>query len=703
MLSPSLVHNQRVALVSMGYSRVIVETNGKKPVENDWPERSRQATIEVVSKWPCSDALNTGVLCDSLLAIDIDVDGNQELVSKIIELTRQLLGRGAPIRWRDNSTRVLTLYNVSDHTMAQRHKTVRSSHGSVDFLSGLRQFVAYGEHESGAEYRWDVELKTIPRTSLPTVTYDVVKHFRTQLTELMGEITPHEVSARANTATPAFAPCAPPDGFAPIEVRLPATKQELTYAQAALNKEVDKLCAMRAGSHRNNALTISAHSLGTMVGSGWIEASTVARALFDAAERNGYVAQDGEKAAKDTIVSGLNAGMSKPRHPLASDKPLGSLPGNLVDPRTTRAASKTSAANSTAVAGQPNGKTTVELVGMGDVVEKPITWLWPGYLPSGALTLLAGQASTGKSTLSFGLAATVSNGGHWPDGTRCASPGTVLIWSGEDDLATTVKPRLMAAGAAMNRVGGVKGTIDEQGMKLPFDPSTDMGKLREAATALGGVALLIIDPIVSAVTGDMNKANDVRRSLQAVVDFASEFGCAIIGITHFAKNTQGKRTTDRVLGSQAFAALARMVLVTAKEEDSDERVFTRDKTNITIEGGGFHYTIEAVPLHSNIVGTRVVWGAAIEGSSRAILSSIEGEDIPQSGKKSEEARNFLYRVLGDGPVPAVQVKSQARAEGIAPVTLQRVKESMNIQSIKAKGEFVGSWDWALAHHIQPSS
>lgn len=156
-----------------------------------------------------------------------------------------------------------------------------------------------------------------------------------------------------------------------------------------------------------------------------------------------------------------------------------------------------------------------------------------------------------------------------------------------------------------------------------------------------------------------------------------------------------------MLGSQAFAALARMVLVTAKEEDSDERVFTRDKTNIMIEGGGFHYTIEAVPLHSNIVGTRVVWGAAIEGSSRAILSSIEGEDVPQSGKKSEEARNFLYRVLADGPVPSAHVKAQARAEGIAAVTLQRTKDAMKIQSIKTKGEFVGGWDWSLAHHVVP--
>jgi hypothetical protein len=56
-------------------------------------------------------------------------------------------------------------------------------------------------------------------------------------------------------------------------------------------------------------------------------------------------------------------------------------------------------------------------------------------------------------------------------------------------------------------------------------------------------------------------------------------------------------------------------------------------------------------------------------------------------------------VLADGPVSVAEVKTQARAAGIASATLQRVKEAMNIQSTKSKGEFVGSWDWSLAHHV----
>jgi hypothetical protein len=99
---------------------------------------------------------------------------------------------------------------------------------------------------------------------------------------------------------------------------------------------------------------------------------------------------------------------------------------------------------------------------------------------------------------------------------------------------------------------------------------------RQAQQNLGGVRVTAPDgsvhtfPTQAAAdqfkkAAGMHKANDVRRSLQAIVDFAAEMNCAVIGITHFAKNTPGRNPSERVLGSQAFAAFARMVLVAAKE------------------------------------------------------------------------------------------------------------------------------------------
>ena len=59
-------------------------------------------------------------------------------------------------------------------------------------------------------------------------------------------------------------------------------------------------------------------------------------------------------------------------------------------------------------------------------------------------------------------------------------------------------------------------------------------------------------PIVSAVAGDSHKGAEVRRALQPVVTLAQRLGCAVLGITHFSKGTNGRDPVERVTGSIAF-------------------------------------------------------------------------------------------------------------------------------------------------------
>ncbi len=71
----------------------------------------------------------------------------------------------------------------------------------------------------------------------------------------------------------------------------------------------------------------------------------------------------------------------------------------------------------------------VNLIRAADVTPEPITWLWNGWLAAGKMHILGGAPGTGKTTISMGLAATVTTGGRWPDGSRSIA-GNVVIWSG---------------------------------------------------------------------------------------------------------------------------------------------------------------------------------------------------------------------------------------------------------------------------------
>ena len=99
----------------------------------------------------------------------------------------------------------------------------------------------------------------------------------------------------------------------------------------------------------------------------------------------------------------------------------------------------------------------VVLINGSTLTPQAVRWLWEYWLALGKLHILAGTPGQGKTTIALAAMATVTIGGRWPDDTRCA-PGNVLMWTGEDDLADTVTPRLMAAGADLSRCYFVEGT-----------------------------------------------------------------------------------------------------------------------------------------------------------------------------------------------------------------------------------------------------
>lgn len=341
---------------------------------------------------------------------------------------------------------------------------------------------------------------------------------------------------------------------------------------------------------------------------------------------------------------------------------------------------------------QPAPQGTLELL-RGDMIAfQPIEWLWGGWLARGKLDILAEATGTGKTTIALALAACVTQGGLWPDGSR-ASKGDIVVWSGEDDPQDTLAPRLKAAGADMSRVHIVSGITDTQGRR-PFDPARDMPELAQRMATLRP-ALMLVDPIVSAVAGDSHKNTETRRDLQPLVDLAAEHRIAVLGISHFSKGSAGRSPIDRVTGSLAFGAVARVVMAAAKMEDEagGGRVFCRAKSNIGRDDGGFHYELSQVPLsgHDGMYASRVSWGAAVAGSASQLLADAEAQQ--GEGDSLAGAKEFLLTELAAAPVSAKAIKRAAEQAGHAWRTVERAKTALGIES-KKEG-LHGSWKWFL--------
>lgn len=344
-----------------------------------------------------------------------------------------------------------------------------------------------------------------------------------------------------------------------------------------------------------------------------------------------------------------------------------------------------STASSKALA-PPDG---VRLIQGSDLEPRPIDWLWEGWLARGKMHILGGAPGTGKTTISMTLAAIVSRGGIWPDGSR-SEPGLVLIWSGEDSPQDTLVPRLMLAGADMSKVFFVDGVTDSRGER-GFDPSSDIPLLAERLRELGDVALLVIEPIVSAVAADSHRNNEVRRSLQPLVDLAESMQFAVLGITHFSKATHGRDPIERLTGSIAFGALARVVMVAAKYQTNGKHLFARAKSNIGNDAGGFHYELVASELsdYSGVKAAGIVWREALDGDARTLLS--HADELDDAG--GDDAERFLRELLSNREeTPANEVFEEAKRHGFTRRRIYKAKEVLKVKSRKDGNK--GGWFWS---------
>lgn len=295
----------RQAVWANGFRPIPVRTKDKAPSGRDWPGDARQdpPPCAAPDAKPTPWAQSTGILCDGLRAVDVDVD-DPEIVSRIrAELTSNL--GAAPMRVRKGSARILVVYRAAEGEPKKR--VLKGTAGKVEILGHGQQFVADGIHPDGDRYAWDgTDLLTTPRSALPAVTEAQIDALFIALAPVIG----------AAVAEPA------PAKVEPVRVAVSASTaagaRERAFAEAALEENARELANCGEGG-RNNTLNGIAFRMGRLVGAGWIAQAEVEGVLISACRANGLVKDDGLPSVRKTMTSGLAAGIADPHEALDPD------------------------------------------------------------------------------------------------------------------------------------------------------------------------------------------------------------------------------------------------------------------------------------------------------------------------------------------------------------------------------------------------
>ncbi|MEV4413988.1 AAA family ATPase [Catellatospora sp. NPDC049609] len=336
---------------------------------------------------------------------------------------------------------------------------------------------------------------------------------------------------------------------------------------------------------------------------------------------------------------------------------------------------------------------------LATVTPERISWLWPGYLAAGKLHVIDGDPGLGKSTMTLDVAARVSTGGRWPDDQPGCEPAGVLLLSAEDGLADTIRPRLDAAGADVEKVFaftcwdiGRDGERTERPATLPGDTA----RLAKAI-ASNRVGLVVIDPLMAFLGGglDAHRDQDVRRALSLLARVAEATNAAVVLVRHLNK-ASGSSALYRGGGSIGIIGAARLAFAVGRDPDDEEhRVMAATKANITRPAPSLRWRIADTDTGHG----RVVWeGESRYGADELLRAPADTEER----EERDEASSFIHSYLADhgGEATASDVLKAGRAAGIPERTLRRARDRAGV--VTRKAGMRGGWLWQLDLERDPA-
>jgi hypothetical protein len=301
------------------------------------------------------------------------------------------------------------------------------------------------------------------------------------------------------------------------------------------------------------------------------------------------------------------------------------------------------------------------------------------YLPFGTVVALVGPPETGKTTFAAAVAADLTGGPRLSSGAkRCT--GSFLWFSGEEDLASMVEPKLNAAGVNPKllhfRGYSTDGRLIDR-LTLPSGLSELEGIIRR-----DGVKGVFFDPVQSFLAEgmDANNAQDARRVMEGLNDVANATGALIMVTLHHRKSKNGS-PLEWVAGSGAWTQVARVVLQLAKDDDKkDGFLMLVPKYSVGRKPKGREFELE------NVDGTPVF---RLRHETERLPEDMTGDAL-NSSRRAERLTGdeWMRQELEDGPTESVPLLDRWKGEGYTRDAWWETRERLRVQhdSMKVTGK-----------------
>jgi len=532
---------------------------GKAPKGEDWHQKALANPPVDAIRDAEPDALNVGILCDGLRAIDIDVE-NLSMAQTIRSRAMERFGE-APLRYRDNSGRCLVLYRAAEGQPKKR--VIKGTFGKVEVLGHGQQFVAFGVHPSGAELRWMPEAPgDVAADHLPAVTEDQITAFLADVAPIIaaepeaaqrnGHTSPHtsKLGLRGDALQVVAALCAIPNtGPADWE----AWNRIGMAAWAASGGSAAGLAAFHAWSEQHPSYDTDeterrwqhyAISPPTGIGAG---------TLFHLARQN--------REEPPPPASEFEDGEGSPTIAEPSPQPSqAKQSADLIDPR---------------VWAQP---------------APPRQWIVENWIPRGVVTALYGDGGMGKSLLAQQLMTSTAIGQPWigQEVLHGRALG-IMCEDDEEELHRRQDYINQSMEIQAQDLGNLRysARLGRDNVLMAFD-GRDVGAITEAYNDIADLCqqfrpdLLVCDTIADFFGGNENNRSQVRQFVQNVFGrLARDFHCAVLACGH--PSLSGMSSGTGTGGSTAWNNTVRSRLYLTAQEgegaDPNIRVLTRKKAN----------------------------------------------------------------------------------------------------------------------------